>query len=87
MRGVIWFFAEVNFRLDFLMLDEMEAERYDYSCVEWIMLGCFASRVWEANKDDIHFSLFSHKLEIRYHRLAAFYCAMLGWKSVMNTTD
>jgi hypothetical protein len=26
MRGIIWFFTEVNFRLDFIMLDEMEAE-------------------------------------------------------------
>jgi hypothetical protein len=87
MRGVIWFFAKVNFRLDFLMLDEMEAERYDYSRVEWIMLGCFSSQVWETSENDIHFSLFSHKLEIHYHRLMAFYHAMLGWKSIMNSTD
>jgi hypothetical protein len=51
------------------------------------MLGCFVSWVWETSEDDIHFSLFSHKLEIRYHHLLVFYCAMLGWKSIMNTTD
>jgi hypothetical protein len=86
MKGVIWFLAEVNFRFDFLMLDEMEVEHYEYSRVERIMLECFASRVWEASEDDIYFSLFSQKSEYRHYRVLAFYHAIVGWKSVMNTT-
>jgi hypothetical protein len=69
------------------MLDEMEAEQYDYSRVERVMLECFASPVWEASENDIYFSLFSNKSEYCHHRLLAFYHAMLGWKSVMITTD
>jgi hypothetical protein len=86
IKGVIWFLAEVNFRFDFLMLDEMEVEQHNCLHVEQVMIECFASQVWDASEDDIYFLLFSQKSEYRHHHVLAFYCAMLGWKSVMNMT-
>jgi hypothetical protein len=86
-KGIIWFFAEVNFHFDFIMLDEMEVEHYNYSRVERVMLECFGSRAWEASENDIYFSLLSNKSQYHHYRLWAFYCTMLGWKSIMNATD